>query len=546
MDDLSDTSLGMSAEDFYDEQLSKRTGPVELGRRLADLSSPSAFPPEDWQTGDPLTIPNQSVNAYALNTLSSKIMLTGMPPGQAGWKFTPIENKLDEEAKQDPALWGRVVYAMSRREETHRQRLEATQARTAITLYYKLLLLTGNAAVLWAKIDTPVVYNMHHYVVKRDAAGTPLAGAIKVGVSRMSADPDVVDAADRNRAEKGLNSVKSPWEDEIIVYHVQKLITNEDGSKEYAYWQEVEGGELVEGSEAFTPVDRPTIWFGGMIPDYGSDWFIPYCADYEGDMSAVENYSAALQDGGAAAARFLTLVDPNGVTELKDILEADNLEVVPGREQDVKTLRSDKGGDLQVTASEMEKAARRLGQVFLMFSSVQRQGERVTAEEWRILAQEIDQAMGGLYSMISQTSQRYFVLRFILLHEEEDKSLGTLPDDLVRTTVVTGIDSMGQTAEGTKFKEFMATAKELLGDALMQFIEPSEALRRLAAYDSIKSDGLVKDTQQVQAETEQNQQLATQQTLLEKATGPLATGGADILGKMLEGTAQIPEGAIPA
>lgn len=540
MDTLSDTDLGITAEDFYESQLADRTGPVELGRRLAAISSPSTFPPEQYKTGDPLEVTNQSINANAINTLASKMMLTGLPPGQAGWKFIPREDKIDPEIKQDPEMYGQVLYALSRREEMHRVRLEATQARAAITKYYKLLLLTGNSACLWLEIDNPVIYNMHNYVVKRDAGGVPLVGVIKVSVSRMVADQDIIDAVDfhKAKAEPGSN----PWDDEITIFHCQKLVVREGGKKEYVYWQEVEGGHVVEGTEAVTDFDTPTIHFGGMIPEYGSNWFLPYCQDYEGDMMAVENFSAALQDGGAAAARFLTLVDPNGTTEIKDILEADNLDVVPGREQDVKTLRSDKGADLAVTSQECEKAVKRLGQAFLMFSSVQRTGERVTAEEWRILAQEIDQAMGGLWSAVAQTSQKYFVLRFIMMHEEVE-DIGKLPEGLVRTSIITGIDSLSQSSEASRLREGMAEAKEVLGDALAQFINPTGYLRRLFAYKTVKTDGLVKDDNQVAADTAQQKQEAMQKTLLEKATGPLAQGGADMIGKMVE-QGNVPEGVM--
>ncbi|UIY29174.1 portal protein [Neorhizobium galegae] len=544
METLSDTSLGVTAEDFYESGRAGRTGPVELGRRLADISSPSTFPPENWQSGDPLAIPNQSVNSYALNTLASKMMLGAFPPGLPGWKSTPVEQKLDADIRNDPAMYSQVVYALSRRDEVHRLRLDATKVRAAGTLYYKLLLLTGNALILWTDIDNPIIYNMHHYVVKRDASGVDIATVLKTSVSRMVADEDVIEAADRNRAENQQKATGNPWDDEICIYHCQKLI-NDGGKKQYVYWQEVEGGEVIEDTVAYTDFETPTMYPGGMIPEYGSDWFLPYCQDYEGDMLAVENFAASLQDGAAAAARFLVMVDPTGQTDIKDVLEAENLEVVPGREQDVHTMRSDKGSDLAVVAQEMEKASRRLGQAFLMFSSVQRQGERVTAEEWRILAQEIDQAMGGLYSSVSQTSQRYFVLRFIFLHEETDKTLGKLPKGLVRVSVVTGIDSLGQSSEGTRLREFMTEAGEALTNPTMEkYIHVDDYLRRLAAVKNVKAEGLVKDQQTRDAETTNQQNSAMQQTLLDKATGPLAKGGADMMAQMLEG-GQIPEGMMP-
>ncbi|CAH0343723.1 portal protein [Rhizobium sp. CECT 9324] len=543
MENLSDTSLGVTAEDFYESQRAGRTGPVELGRRLADISSPSTFPPEDWKSGDPLAIPNQSVNSYALNTLASKMMLGAFPPGLPGWKSTPVEHKMDEDIRSDPALYSQVVYSLSRRDETHRIRLDSTKTRSAGTLYFKLLLLTGNALVLWTDIDNPVIYNMHRYVVKRDAKGIPIATVLKDSVSRMVADEDVKEAADRNRSGDEQHS-KSHWDDEITIYHVEKLI-NRRGKLQYVYWQEVEGGEVIEDTVAYSDFDTPTMYPGGMIPDYGSDWFLPYCADYEGDMLAVENFAASLQDGAAAAARFLILVDPTGQTDLKDVLDAENLEVIPGREQDVKTLRSDKGGDLAVVAQEMEKAARRLGQAFLMFSSVQRQGERVTAEEWRILAQEIDQAMGGLYSSVAQTSQRYFVLRFIFLHEESDKSIGKLPKDLVNVSVVTGIDSLGQSTEGTNLREFMVEAGEALNNPVVEkYLHVDDYLRRLAAVKNVKSEGLVKDQQTRDQDSANAQNSSMQQTIMDKATGPLAKGGADMMASMLEG-GQLPEGMMP-
>lgn len=543
MEPLSDTSLGVTAEDFYESQKANRTGPVELGRRLADLVSPATFPPEQWQNGDPLVVLNQSVNAYAVNTLSSKMMLGAFPPGLPGWKSTPIEHKLDADIEQDPQLYSEVTYALSRRDEAHRNRLEATNCRTAITLYYKLLLLTGNALVLWTDIDTPIIHNMHNYVVKRDAGGTPIVVVLKESVSKMVADEDVVEAAEAHRAQNHQASA-SIWDEEITIYHVQKLVT-EGGKKRYVYWQEVEGGYVVPDTEAWTDFDTPTMYAGGMIPVYGANWFLPYCIDYEGDMQAVENFSASLQDGAAAAARFLILVDPNGVTDINDVLRADNLDVIPGREQDVRTLRSDKGGDLAVTAQEMEKAVRRLGQAFLMFSAIQRQGERVTAEEWRILASEIDQAMGGLYSQVSQTSQRYFVLRFIFLHQEADKSIGKLPEGLVQVAVVTGIDSLGQSSEGTRLESFMGKANNALSNqALEKYIHVDDFLRRLAATENVKAEGLVKNADTRAQEADAAKQDAMQQTLIDKATGPLASGGADMLGQMLEG-GQIPEGMMP-
>lgn len=533
MDTQSDTDLGMSAQEFYDEHRKDRTGPVNVARRLADISIPSLFPPENWKSGEPLVIPNQSINSHCVNTLSSKLMLGAFPPGLPMAKMTPDTAKMAEDIEQDPELYSEIVYALSRREATHRERLEATTSRWAYTHTMKLNMVTGNALCLWKDIDRPIVYDMHHYVVKRDASGVPLVTVLEDSVPMMIADEDIKAASKRYRASVG-GSHPRGWEDRIAIYHVEKLLTHDDGSREYVYWQEVEGGEKVPDSEAYSPVEVPTMYPSGMIPDYGSDWYLPYCQDYEGDMQAVENFSSAAQDTGAASAWNVILVNPQGQTALRDVQDAENLAVIPGREEDIGTIKSQKGGDYQVVSAEFENATRRLGRAFLLHSAVQRSGERVTAEEWQKLTAELDEALGGIYSQIAQTTQKWFVLRFIHLHHMENKKLGELPEGLVKTSVVTGLDSIGQSSE---YGNLMGAAQDasavLTPEGFLKAINPMGFLRRIFAGRSVNADGLVKGEDQAANEQAQEQNQAMQQSMVDKATGPIAQEGAKAVAAMM-------------
>ena len=65
---------------------------------------------------------------------------------------------------------------------------------------------------------------------------------------------------------------------------------------------------------------------------------------------------------------------------------------------------------------------------------------------------------------------------------------------------------------------FITTIAQTLGpEALMQYINPSEAIKRLAAAQGIDILNLVKTEQQLQAEQQQQQQAAQQQALMEQA-----------------------------
>jgi hypothetical protein len=537
--------LGTTAADYYSKQKAGRSGSIDLAERLAKITIPSVFPPENWQAGDKLARTNQSVNAAAINSLSSKLMLGAFPPGLPMAKLTPVEHKMKEEIRQDPELYSQVVYALSRKEEQHRARLETTKVRSAYTRSCKLGLVTGNCLIKWVDLDSPTVHNMHQYIVSRSANGDPHTVILEEEIDFAVADEDLQEAAKLHRSSSGLVE-KPDNEDPITIYHVQVLVNeDEDGDKkEWHYWQELEGGHKVEGSESFSPRDVPPMYPDWMTPEYGSDWGLPYCSDYEGDLMTIENFGAALLDGGAISAFMLTLVDPEGTTRLQDVQNARNLDVIPGRERDLGAYQPTKGADLSVTANEFEKAQIRIGKAFLSAASIQRSGERVTAEEWRTLTAELEQAMGGMYSDIAQTKQRWFVLRFIHMHEMEDKSIGTLPEGLVNVGVVTGTDSIGQTSEVTRLMSFADKAVRVLGpQVLAQHVNPGDFLKRLAAGESVRIDGLIKDAKQMSQEQEQQQQAMQQQALMDKATGPAVSGGMDMMKAMMEQQQQPEQGS---
>jgi hypothetical protein len=97
-----------------------------------------------------------------------------------------------------------------------------------------------------------------------------------------------------------------------------------------------------------------------------------------------------------------------------------------------------------------------------------------------------------------------------------------LPKGLVMPTVVAGLNGIGRGQDRQALMEFVTTIAQGMGpEVMMQYIDPSEFLRRLAAASGIESLGLVKDEQQLTQEREASQQQQQQQTLLEQA-GQLA------------------------
>jgi hypothetical protein len=172
----------------------------------------------------------------------------------------------------------------------------------------------------------------------------------------------------------------------------------------------------------------------------------------------------------------------------------------------------EKFADFQVTKSQADTIERRLEQAYLLNSSVQRNAERVTAEEIRFMAAELEQALGGTYSLLSSELQRPLVerLRAVMTKAGE---LPALPKDLVVPTIITGLDGLGRSSDLMKMDLLFGGAGQLFGpEAVAEYANVGAYLVRRAAALALDIDGVVRSEQEVQ----QNRAAAAQQAMLQK------------------------------
>lgn len=532
MPNIEEYSLGkgQTAESVYDKLSGgTRQSVCDMGRRMAELTVPAVFPPEDYQPGDNLPGNNQSLGAHCVNTLTSHLEFMAFPPGQPIMRLPIEEHKLQPLADQDPQMWSKAVLAMARLEMAHRTKFQTTQLETAYAGYMKLLLVAGNA--LWKHIHLaePSYHRPDCYVVKRNVGGTPLMTVHKEMMALSTMDESHVDFIMAN-ADDDLRkdwADKPDWEKEVKVYSCM-ILSREGDDKVWRYWQEFEG-HVIPGTEVTTDYDNPPMWPGWLIPVYGADWGRGYCEEYRGDLYTTEAHSSALNDGASLAALSLLMVKPGSATSIKQVREAKNLSTLPGDAEDLSVFRSDKTADYNFVIQNYEIISRRLSAAFLLQSSVSRNAERVTKEEIQRLGQELDKAMGGLYTQIAQGNQRVIITRAVRLHEEDDKDLPEIPDEYVRIEVITGKDGLGQSLEFDNLTDYAAAGNAAFPQSFEAAHNALDYFRRLASSKGIKPDGLVKDEKQMAEEAQQEQQRQMSATLLDKATGPAVKGMADMM-----------------
>lgn len=528
-DDKYSLGADYTAEAAYGDLSTGRQSVIDMGRLMAELTIPSVFPPDGYNTGDDLPGNNQSISAMALNTLSSALTFMAFPPGQPILRLAPIEYKLQADVDADPQLYANTLLGLSRLELAHRVKLQTTNLQTAYLGYIKALLVTGNCLWKHVKLREPTFYLPDVYVVQRNQAGMPL-----LTIHKESITVSTMTKAHREQVMEVLkdktngNALKVERETAVDVYSVCKLKTSDDGEQTWCYWQEYAGKNLVD-TEVETDFDNPPMWPGWLIPVFGKNWGRGYCEEYRGDLYTLEAHASSINDGAALAALSLLFVKP-GQTSIKQVREARNLSTLPGSADDLSVFNTQgKTSDYSFVVQNLEAVARRVGAAFLMQSSIQRSGERVTAEEIRRLGQELDKAMGGLYTQIAQGNQKVVITRAVNLNEEDSPDLPPIPRDVVEVQIITGVDAMGQNLEADSLEEYAIKGTQAFPQSFEKVHDPINYFTRLAAAKGIKPDGLVRKPEELKATQEQEQQAAAQQTLLDKGAGPAIKGMADYM-----------------
>ena len=151
-----------------------------------------------------------------------------------------------------------------------------------------------------------------------------------------------------------------------------------------------------------------------------------------------------------------------------------------------------------------------------------RQSERTTAEEVRLTQQELEQQLGGIFSLLTVEFLTPYLNR-ILLVLQRGGQIPKLPKDLTRVKIVAGINALGRGQDKEALIQFITTIAQTIGpEAIGRFLNTDEYVKRLAAAQGIDYLNLIKTQQQIQQEQQQQQQQVQQQELLKQA-GSLAS-----------------------
>jgi len=489
-----------TAAGLYEQMASERSTYLREGQESSKFTLPYLIPETAGGSGSRrsrIKTPYQSIGAAGVNSLAAKL-LTGLFPTNIPFfklvldliKIAQQEGGKEAIAEIDKAL--RKVEAALMRE------IEVSNDRVAMFEALKHLIVGGNV-LLYLTDEGLQVYPLEKYVCRRDPNGNTLEIIIKETINGKALPADFL----LKLQEKAKYTDQTVEEDLDIYTHVKR-----DG--DFFNWHQECKGERIPNTEGRAKKDVNPFINLRFTRLSGESYGRGYVEEYRGDLISLEGLMKAIIENAAASARTVFLVNPNGTTRASVLAKAPNGAIREGNAQDVSVLQVGKGADLQVSFTVVQRIEQRLQYAFLMAKAVQRDAERVTSTELKILTQELESTLGGIYSILSSELQLPYLRRRMHLLVRSGK-VPQLPDDIVGISIITGLQGLGRGQDKEKLIEFITTMAQALGaDVMRQYINLDEAIKRLATSIGIETDTLIKSGEQIA----QEQQAAQQQELI--------------------------------
>jgi len=495
--------MGVTAESRYQQLNRHREAFIRRARECARLTIPSLMPEEGFNKDSRFYEPWSDTGARAVSFLASKLLTSLYPPGVSSFRLDipPEALMAAGEDSTPPDIEAGLVKSQG----LINREIERRSWRAPTNVALQHLIVCGNVGEIMSPDNRLRLYRLDQYVVLRDANGDLLEWII---AERRNADA----LPDRLRAMLGPSDSQ---DNQVTLYTWGKR--SDDG---WSVHQELANQEVPEsrGMYSISPF-MAYRWSAVLGEDYGRS----KCDDHLPALRSIDGLAKSMREGAAMASRHYTLIRPSGGLQLRrKLAQAENGDFIIGDPEAVVERQFTNTNGLQIAQNELTNLRRELMAAFLMTSSVQRNGERVTATEWRELTEELDGALGGVYTALAQELQQHR-LRRLILQMQGQQALPNWDDGMVEPSITTGFEALGRQQDVSKAQAAMNLIGTLPPEERV-YVKTDVLLKKafigLDLADAVRTEA---EVQEMRAQAQQQQMAAA---LAEQAGGAMIDAAA--------------------
>lgn len=425
--------------------------------------------------------------------------------------FVPIHEQMNQELLADDRIVQQSIAASN-----HQEVLAACQFHTLISG----LSVFGHLSRTEAKC-----YTIQNAVCVFDSMKEPVEVLVVDKIPIVDLPMSV-----RKRAGLNVTGVQDlDPSDQFATVYTQQIRVSRDKLKIFT---EINGVNIPE-LEYDLPVEAPALipvpfMFLNNADPYPTGW-LTY---NRGDCNSYENLSMSVEGMVQAAASAILGVPPSAKITSEELRQRRGLSVLPvgdGAKNALSIVTAPIAQNLQQVLGLADKKERRLMISFGMDFAIQRQGERVTAEEIQKLSQGLHKLFGATFKQNERSFQHKHCRREFSLCEEAGL-VRHIPPDYFTMSLTTGLNEIQAQEDVQRMDSLIQRAGQFWGPMGLQSFSKDATLQWYANRFGVESDGVLMDSEQ------QAEQLGINQLIgVLKQLGPQGPAiAANLLTNMLQ------------
>ena len=425
--------------------------------------------PQEGSAGQEQHKAEVAIGPRLVNHLANRVVDTMFPHERAFFtlSMTPeVKRELKKEMKEeDEAAFSEAVRdATSLVEQTAMRKLKLTVYRPQAVEAVKHMIVTGNALIKRQADGRRIVYGIRDFGVRRTVDGQPYHSVLR-DQKRFGSLPDETKEKVREQYPQYRD------DDDCILYTEYKLV---DGR-----WHMRQGVDAVTfpSTTRYKPVDLPVLiltWNLARGENYGRG----LVEDHTTAFHQINVLTRALIDMVGIMADVKFLVDPSSVLDVQELNNSPRGSYHQGRKDDLSSPDFSKRMEIAGIRDIIAALERELAQAFLLNTSAVRDAERVTAEEIRFIAMELESAFGGLYSRLAlewQRSEAEYAVSQIDFAEDIGGEFSTF-----EVVVTTGLESLSREGQLDNLRRAIADLTAL--DAVPEEVRYEMDANKFASF----------------------------------------------------------------
>ena len=442
---------------------------------------------------------NVHVGASLVNHLANKIVDVLFPVSRPFFTvaMTPeAQLQIEQEIGEDNAgvMQEQVRDATSRLEKVAMRNLKLTAYRPTAILVCKHLIVTGNALLRRMPDGERVLYPVNRYGVRRDILGAE--------IETVLCDKKTFSTFSKETQNMILAVHGGTKPDDVI-----ELLTHyKREGKRWAIRQEAEGVGI--GDVLYQNDEDYDLLILDWTLHPGEHYGRGLVEDHAATFHNIDVTNEAIIDLMAIIADIKFFVRPGSPLshDLAALNAAPRGTYWPGNAEDISIPEMRARGDLSTMIEVVARWEAELSQAFL--KSTVRDAERVTAQEIRMVANELESAFGGLYSQLAMSWQQKEA-DYAISKVDFNKEVGAL-GDMFEVVVTTGLESLSREGQIDNLRLAIGDLQmmDVVPDDIKGAIHPLRFAKFVFTNRSVDLKAFLNTQEEMQANEEAKMQLA--------------------------------------